>query len=216
MKKLFYFSTLFIILCSVALAQEEAKLDTVLQNQDKMLQNQAKILHQVTYVDPLEGKHFGIEFSPALLLVSLGNNDLTLSGGFSLFNMAPQAEIAFPFYYRSYDPDQSLLTADAQYRLFFSKRRGFYASAGLRYARITDEERYDWDNDERGDLVTVDKFGAHFGIGYRYFSKIGLYWGTSIILGTYFSDDTDKIDDIYMDAGKFLIDIELLKIGYAF
>ncbi len=197
-------------------AQQDAKIDTVLQNQNKMMQNQEQILNQVTWVDPLEGRHFGIEFNPALLLVGLGNEELYLSGGFSLFNLAPQAEIAFPVYYRKYDHDgSSLLTVDAHYRLFFSKKRGFYASGGLRYARLYGEEDL-WENGQDPRMVTVDKFGAFFGIGYRYFSQIGIYWGTSLIMGTYFSDDTDKIDGIFMDAGKFLFDIELLKIGYAF
>lgn len=216
MKNIFIISLLTFFLGSMVIAQD-AKIDTVLKNQDKMLQNQAKILHQVTWVDPLEGKHFGLEFNPALLLVGLGNNELYLSGGFSLFNLAPQAEIAFPVYYRKYDSDNSeLLTADVHYRLFFSKRRGFYASGGLRYARLYGEEEQNWVDVDNPRMVTVNKVGAFFGIGYRYFSQIRIYWGTGIILGTYFSDDSNKIQGTFMDQGKFLFDLELLKIGYAF
>lgn len=219
MPKLIYFLLSGFVFFGSVQAQQESKIDTVLENQNKMLQNQEKILQQVTYVDPLEGKHFGVEFNPALLLAGLGNETTFLSGGFSLFNLAPQAEIAFPVYYRNYhNDDEELLTADIHYRLFFSKRRGFYASAGLRYARLTGELSK-WDDAANRDIsenVTVNKFGAFFGIGYRYFSKIGIYWGTGIIMGTYFSDDTDKIDGAFMDDGKFLIDVELLKIGYAF
>ena len=203
-----------ILLSSALFAQDDAKIDTVLENQNRMMQNQAKILNEVTYVDPLAGKHFGIEFNPALLLAGLGNNEVYLSGGFSLFNVAPQAEIAFPIYYRN--DNSQLLIADIHYRLFFSERRGFYASAGLRYARLRGEEELDWDDNGPAETVTVDKFGAFFGIGYRYFSKIGLYWGAGIIMGTYFSDDSNKLNDLFIDAGKFLYDVELLKIGYAF
>lgn len=216
MRKLVFLQLIGFVLIGNLLAQQDAKLDTVLHNQHKMLKNQALILNQTAWKDPLAGKHLGIEFNPALLLVGLGNEELYLSGGFSLFNLAPQAEIAFPVYYRKYNHDgSSLLTADVQYRLFFSKKRGFYASGGLRYARLHGEKDW-WENGQDSRMVTIDKFGAFFGIGYRYFSEIGIYWGTSVIMGTYLSDDTDKIDGIYMDAGKFLFDIELLKIGFAF
>ena len=216
MAKILYVILIGLIIVGSVQAQQDAKIDTVLQNQNKMMQNQEQILYNVTWVDPLEGRHFGVEFNPALLLVGLGNEELYLSGGFSLFNLAPQAEIAFPVYYRRYDHDgSSLLTADAHYSLFFSKKRGFYASGGLRYARLYGEQDW-WDDGRDSRMVTVDKFGAFFGIGYRYFSEIGIYWGTSLIMGTYLTDDTDKIDGIFMDAGKFLFDVELLKIGYAF
>ena len=101
MKNILLISIAMILLSSALFAQDDAKIDTVLENQNRMMQNQAKILNEVTYVDPLAGKHFGIEFNPALLLAGLGNNEVYLSGGFSLFNVAPQAEIAFPIYYRN-------------------------------------------------------------------------------------------------------------------
>ncbi len=213
-----------LVVTSLVNAQQSAKIDTVLQNQNKMMANQQQILQKVTWKDPIEGRHIGVEFSPALLLAGIGNNSVLLSGGLSLFNLAPQAEIAFPVYYRNSfaNPDEeasSLLTADAQYRLFFSKRRGFYASAGARYARLRgsngfyDEQTGEWIEE---DDVVLNRFGLYFGMGYRYFSRIGIYWGASVILGTYLSDDSDKIDDYFMDAGHLLFDIELLKIGYVF
>ncbi len=210
-----------LVLAGGVYGQQGTKVDTLLDNQKKMLDNQQRILQQTKIVDPLAGKHFGIEFNPALLLAGLGNDVLYLSGGFSLFNMAPQAELAFPIFYRNYqNENEKLLTADIHYRLFFNKvKRGFYASAGLRYAQLQGKEEDGdifGDKDDNLKQVTIHKFGAFFGIGYRYFSKIGIYWGTGLILGTYFSDDSDKIKGAFMDQGKFLFDIELLKIGYAF
>lgn len=199
------------LLFGSVLAQEKSKIDTVLQNQNTMMQNQQKILQQVTWIDPLEDRHFGLEFNPALLLVGFGNNDLYLSGGFSLFNIAPQAELAFPVYFReNTSASTTLLTVDAQYRLFFTKHRGFFASAGLRFARLTGKAENSYNE------IAVNKLGAAFGIGYRYFSRLGIFWGTNIIMGTYFSDDHNKLDKFFFDEGKFLLDFELLKIGYAF
>ncbi len=211
---------IFLVTVSFVFSQQESKIDTVLQNQNKMLENQQKILQKVTWKDPLEGRYLGVEFSPALLLAGAGNGDLLLSGGVSLFNIVPQAEMAFPVYYRNSDNENSsLLTIDAQYRLFFSKRRGFYASAGARYARLKGSNGYyDGQTDEWIEIenVVLNRAGIYFGIGYRYFSPLGIYWGASVILGTYLSDDSDKIDDYFMDKSRMLFDVELLKIGYVF
>jgi len=211
---------LFLITVSFAFSQQTSKLDTVLQNQNKMLQNQEKILQKVTWKDPLAGRHIGLEFNPALLLAGAGNGDLMLSGGLSLFNLAPQAEIAFPMYFRNSDRDNSsIVTIDAQYRLFFSKRRGFYASAGARYARLRGS--YGYYDDQISEWIEVEdvilnRAGLYFGIGYRYFSRLGIYWGASVILGSYLSDDSDKVDEYFLDKSRMLFDVELLKIGYAF
>ncbi len=159
------------------------------------------------------GRHFGLSFNPALLLAGMGYNVLYLSGGVSLFNLAPHGEINFPVFFRNYKGEnEKLLTVDMEYRLFFSRaKRRFYTSAGMRYARLEGKRE---DNDSQ--RITIDKYGAFFGIGYRYFSKIGIYWGSGLTLGTYFTDDSDKIKGAFMDQGKFLFDFELLKIGYAF
>lgn len=222
---------IFLILFSYPVfAQEEqqtdAKLDSILIKQDKLLDKQDKIFEEVKYDDPLQNRHVGVEFNPALFLIGTANESWILSGGFSLFNAAPHAEIAFPvWYHNEYGKDETytVLTADAIYRYFFSKyRRGFYISAGVRYAYLEGENNnyhYDymtgnsWDTAETN---STHKFGVHFGIGIRLFAHNGLFWGASLITGTYFSDDTGKFDNIYMDAGKFLFDLEFLKFGYAF
>ena len=62
----------------------------------------------------------------------------------------------------------------------------------------------------------MHKFGIGFGIGYRYFSRSGLYWGTSLTVGRYFTGTNKMIagDDILDWEGY--VDIELLKFGIAF
>ncbi len=163
------------------------------------------------------GKHLGMEFNPALLLAGLGSDNLFLSGGFSLFSLVPQSEIAFPVYFRRTQSDGSeTLTAAIHYRFFFSKYSGFYASVGAKYAHLYGEEDLGFFSDDTPDMVTIDKFGVFFGIGYRYISQSGIYWGAGIVLGTYFSDDSDTIQGSFLDQSKLLFDLEFLKIGYAF
>lgn len=218
---------LYLILSDLVLAQNsggEEKLDTILVNQELMLSNQKKILKEVTYVDPLADKAYGVEFNPGYLLLSSASDDIVLSGGFSLFSVNRSAEIAFPVYYRvSTDSkdDVSMFILDAQFRRFLGDHQnGFFLSGGLRYARLSGKEDLDGipivDLGPAGKDATANKFGATFGIGYRYFSKSGFYWGASLNVGRYFTDTDINIRNIHLDDGKALFDVELLKIGYAF
>lgn len=122
--------------------------------------------------DLWRGRHFGVAFNPALLLAGMGYNVLYLSGGVSLFNIAPHAEINVPVFFRNYKGEnERLLTVDLEYRLFFSRaKHRFYTSVGMRYARLEGKRE---ENDSQ--RIAVAKYGAYFGIGWRYFSKIGIY-----------------------------------------
>lgn len=220
-------TALYLVLSDLLLAQQNndsEKLDTLLVNQEQMLANQQKILKEVTYIDPLANKSYGVEFNPAYLLLSSASDDIVLSGGFSLFSVNRNAEIAFPVYYRvstDRQDDISVLTLDAQFRRFLGDHQnGFFLSGGLRYARLSGKEDLDGipfiDLGGTGTDVTANKIGAMFGIGYRYFSKSGFYWGASLNVGRYFTDTDINIQNIHLDDGKALFDVELLKIGYAF
>ena len=129
----------FLCFLGTAYAQEKtdtAKLDTVLSNQETMMQNQEKILREVTYHDPLADKTWGIEFNPAYLLAASGEDELVLSGGFSLFNVNRHAEIAFPIFYRSSDDNDvaTVFSVEAHYRFFLGEHQGgFYLSASGTY-----------------------------------------------------------------------------------
>jgi hypothetical protein len=74
-------------LANAGLAQEAAKIDTVLANQKTMMTKLDKIYREVEYVDPLANKTAGVEFNPALLLLASTDDQLVLSGGFSLFDV---------------------------------------------------------------------------------------------------------------------------------
>ena len=177
------------------------KMDTLLINQGQMLKNQEKILDEVVYIDPLDGKKIGIEVNPIGLLTSTVNSDgFAFRGGVSFFPSNKKAEIAFPIYYNSdmsifnINTGVKVLQIDAQYRGFVGKHRnGFYLSSGLRY--ISTEGEFADDGGE---------FGLTFGIGYRIYGSTGWYWGTSIYGGRYLTEE------------QVIIEIELLKFGMLF
>lgn len=98
---------------------------------------------------------------------------------------------------------------------------GFYLSGSVRY-NYAKGKRANFDlgiinlSFGKTEIITVNRFGVGFGIGYRYFSRRGLYWGTSLTVGRYFTDTNKQIDGETLIMGKGYFDIELLKFGYAF
>jgi len=213
------------VITRAGLAQETsqaAKLDTLVEGQKKIIRKLDKIHHEVGYVDPLADKKAGVELNPAYLLLGSTDEQLILSGGFSLFNADRHAEIAFPIFFRNHRQDDlTTLTIDSHYRRFLGDHQnGFYLSGSVRYKYAKGKEDTDqipfFDIDEKGQEITLHKFGVGFGIGYRYFSRSGLYWGTSLTVGRYFTGTNKMIagDDIVDWEGY--VDIELLKFGIAF
>jgi len=235
MKSIAFLIVTMIVVASPVFTQDTtaaAKLDTVLLNQRAMMEMQQKIYQEVQYVPPLANKRAGIELNLARLLVSSGQDYLTVSGTFSLFAITRSAEIAFPFFYQSgtskktdsfnnskYDVPLTLLNLDATYRYFLGKHQdGFYFSVGTRYTYIKGIEGADFiifSVNQGSSQSTTHKIGAYFGLGYRYFTKSGFYWGVSLIYGRYFGGERDY-QEVLLDDGKTIIDIELLKFGFAF
>ena len=173
------------------------------------------------YIDPLEGKKYGIEFNPASFLLStISDEGFILTGNFSLFSISKSAEIAFPMYFKKGDEDLAVFHIDSHYRNFLGKHRnGFYISTGLRFTLLKGREGksflgYTWD--EADDITSISKVGLIFGIGYRIFGRNGLYWGTSLFCGRYFTDNETRIIGAGAADDKFIIDMELLKIGRLF
>jgi hypothetical protein len=210
-----------------------AKIDTVLLYQRAEMELQKKIYEEVRYEEPLANKHAGIELNLARLLVSSGQDYPTISGTFSLFNINRSAEVAFPVFYQNgtkresgsfggtgYDVPLTLLNVDATYRQFIGKHQdGLYFSAGTRYTYIKGVPGADFlfFSISTGEgTVKVSKVGAYFGIGYRYFTKSGFYWGTSLIYGRYFSGGDRDIQEVILDDSKTIFDFEFLKFGFAF
>lgn len=175
---------------------------------------------------PLADKTFGIEFNPVRLLLGWTTSEIGnythLSGGVSLFAIDRHAEIAIPFLYvfgTSNNIPLKILNIDATYRRFMSgQQNGLYLSTGLRYAYVEGEESVSAGGHwiPSGKQIVQSKAGIYVGIGYRYFSQSGWYGGTNILVGRFFSNDGRPIVDVKTDYLKFILDFELLKIGYAF
>ena len=134
----------FYIFINVFFSQNENQVDTLMLNQKKMLANQDLILEEVTYIDPLEGKKYGIEFNPAGFLLSTTSDEgFTITGSLSLFSVSESAEIAFPIYYSQGKNDLRIFHFDSHYRNFTGKHRnGFYLSSGIRFTQLRGREGY--------------------------------------------------------------------------
>ena len=211
----------FYIFINVFFSQNENQVDTLMLNQKKMLANQDLILEEVTYIDPLEGKKYGIEFNPAGFLLSTTSDEgFTITGSLSLFSISKTAEIAFPIYYKVGEKDFKLFHLDSHYRLFTGKHRnGFYLSSGIRFTQLRGREGYSflWGNSNvSNEITSVTKVGLIFGIGYRIFGRNGWYWGTSLFAGRYFTDTEYSIVGAGNVDSNAIMDMELLKIGKTF
>jgi hypothetical protein len=208
------------VLAQVQDSTTNAKLDTVM-HYERALYNEI-----VRYKEPLSNKNYGIELNPAYLLVSASRSYLVVSGGFSFFSIDRRAEIACPFFYQSGTPNQEhqlvLLNQDLLYRRFLGQHQnGFYISGGLRFTHIKGEQIngisiFGIGFGPTSYVITTDKLGAMFGIGYRFFSSSGFYWGTSLVYGAYFSADERSIYGVTLDDTKTILDFDILKFGYAF
>lgn len=232
MKSLNGFASCFVavLVCPILVAAQDstgnAKLDTVIQYQKQISREQAAIYNEVVrYKEPLADKKFGVELNPAYLLASAANSYFVLSGSLSFFDVDRHAEIACPVFYQSgtskNEHDLTLWNQDIQYRRFLGQHQdGFYISGGLRFTHIRGESTdfYFWGigSGTTSDMITTNKLGAMFGIGYRYFSSSGFYWGTSLIYGAYFSADERTVYGVTLDDTKTILDFEILKFGYAF
>jgi len=219
MKKMILINLLVVFIFSQEVI-DDIPVDTLLVNQVKILANQNLMMEEIIYIDPLEGKQFGVEINPAGFLISSTNDELIITGSVSLFSISKTAEIAFPIYYKIGKEDLKLFHLDSHYRLFTGKHRnGFYISSGVRFTQLGGREGYsffDWDNNVSNEITSVTKVGLIFGIGYRIFGKNGWYWGTSLFAGRYFTDQEESIIGAGMADGKVIIDMELLKIGRTF
>jgi hypothetical protein len=197
---------------------------------------------RINIVQPLGTRTQGFEFN-FFRLLTLSSEEKSLSGTYSFFNTENNTEIAIPFMFNSaehssfygydlVDNNKNLtsFTIDAHYRKYLGHRLdGFYLSAFARAAYLNGvkggSESYYYSSEPNSfaqpQTGSEVKFGIGFGIGYRIISDSGYYWGTSLSVGRYLVGDSDvftEADGISanLDDEEFIIDIELLKFGFAF
>lgn len=170
---------------------------------------------------PLYNKKYGIEINPIFLIMSV-KEETMVSGTFSFFGITRKGEIAILFDYLKTikvdpdyaDPEEITVSIDAMFRKFLNGTQGgLYFSSGLRYNYRYEPEDHYWPNDVH--YETTNKVGISFGIGYRYFSHSGLYWGASFFGGKYFTGIDNSKKKVGDNSPQF-IGGEFLKFGYAF
>ncbi len=174
--------------------------------------------------EPLSNKRYGVEFNIFRLLMI--EESVSLSGGFSLFGVNRQAEIAFPIFYSSPEDPKDLkeLTIDCHFRYFLGNtQNGFYLSGFTRYAYLRgylgDDGLHFFDDETVDTRSCENKIGIGVGVGYRKFSYKGLYWGVSLNFGRYIIGKNDKFYGSFLsndDDSKTIMDFEFLKFGFAF
>jgi hypothetical protein len=216
---------LLMCLAAVCAAGAETAQDSARARDEKIdrIAGQVDELHEVVVRSPLEGKNWGVEINPIYLLFV--DKGIGLTAGVSNFSWTRKAEIAFPIIYEKQDDlgGGSALTIDAHYRRFLSGRqRGFYISGFGRYqhANYRSISYCVIDGGCPEEEKTLDRGGVGFGIGYRIFSRMGLYWGTSLSLGRYIvggkveDNELPNVPSLWFK--DVIFDVELLKIGFAF
>jgi hypothetical protein len=214
--------------CSVVWA-DDATLQRIEQKIDTISTRQ-----KTEFNDPLADKRWGIEISPLRLIDWHEGEDEErdeFAGTISYFPANQRAEIAFPFFLgnlqdKSEDEHLKSRTIDAHYRYFLGRSRaGMYLAGFGRLAFLSgtlgddifDANEVDENGHNKEDKTT--KFGLGIGIGQRFFSPSGLYWGWSVILGRYISGESNRYaGDFFIldDDEKVILDAELMKVGWAF
>lgn len=211
-----------------SLERIESKIDRILDTSDSTSK---------AYIDqPLGERKFGVEFN-FFRVIAWDEWDKSISGTFSIFNTQNNTEIAFPYMYStgrheyddSYELDDSLtsITVDTHIRKYLGHRLdGFYLSTFARLTRIEGLKDTDYDYiyptpNMQFNKNTETKLGVGIGIGYRIISSSGFYWGTSLSVGRYFVGESDIFLDsesisATIDDEELIIDVEMLKFGYAF
>jgi len=180
---------------------------------------------------PLYGYTHGFEFNLPRVFAT-NSSDYGVSGTYSYFDYNRGVEWAFPWLYKSetgiahynnsMNEDQrdyriTLSSIDLQYRKFVGEEfggvyvSGFGRLAHLRGMRVDDKDyRYG----------SNTKFGVGVGIGYRFFyPNLRVYGGVGIMIGRYIIGENDLYySDAWseMDDSAFIVDVDFLKIGYAF
>ncbi|MEE9444030.1 MAG: hypothetical protein V3V19_00055 [Cocleimonas sp.] len=192
----------------------------------------------VSYADSIQGRKNGVEFNfPRILTYT--KDWISMSGTFSRFNHQTNTEIALPWLVAKYGQGDTALTTksiDIHYRKFLGDELdGFYLSAFSRLAhyngKVYKEGSHDVSTGSDSSITNNSedynkfRFGIGVGLGVRVFPKNKrMYWGSGLIIGRYLDlEEQDFINEgdtsfagPFAESSSIIIDVELLKFGYAF
>jgi len=131
------------------------------------------------------------------------------SAGFSYFNHEKGYEIALPFFFL---PDA--FYADLKYRQYDDGRiGGFHYGGFMRLSYMNGKI----ENERKNARIT--KVGLGGELGYKVVNLWdikGLYWGSSLSVGMHLSDNNDRFEEAFLGDSIAIVDIEFMKLGYAF
>ncbi len=188
--------------------------------------------------DTIKQEGWGVEINPFRLFASTDDESgwRSFSGTVSYFDNSSGVEIAMPilyskdstvrysygsFYDKQYESDEIALDVDIRYRKYFSQKRteGAYIGAFVRYTYLDGRAK------ESAQYATVEKFGVGGELGFKIkdIFNTPFYWGASLSLGSYLGSDNDifqtdamSLGSFNMDDNQYIVDIEILKVGYEF
>src|SRR6056297_390117 len=191
--------------------QQDGKYDSILKVQN--------LLYSHCQNNPLMDKKYGIEAN--ILRLFYMNESVSFSGGFSLFDVARNAEISFPVYYEKPEDGITTFTADCHYRHFLNNsQNGFFIACFSHLAALEGAAKLSNEDPEgarqkfvKGENTSHLKLGVGIGIGFRRFSQSGIYWGCSLNVGRYILGDDDVFYHDALVDSKYILSAELLKFG---
>jgi len=172
---------------------------------------------------------FGISINPVRIGISDSEYE-TYSGTFSYFNHENNTEIAIPWIYErdtylwdditSYKTPDTLLNIDLQYKQYIDKER---SAEGMFYGAFARYSYLHGDSNRKFIIAEQHKFGlgvlAGFQITTFSIAGIDLYWGSTLSVGFYLNKDANIFDSdvsLYWEDHRYILDLELLKIGITF
>ncbi|MDH4275867.1 MAG: hypothetical protein OEW08_12595 [Gammaproteobacteria bacterium] len=207
-------------------ATDSTKLEVIDKKLDNVIVKQDQIYRKVEN-DPLKGKRFGVEANFVRVFAPTEKDLSSFSGGFSYFDANRVLEISVPFFTEtrlgSTKSSYTVNNLDVHVRKFLGETiNGFYLSAFARgthqkgRTRVESASSFGYTFTEPGAIDSDIKFGFGVGLGYRIFSKSGLYWGTGLISGRYISGGEQRYYSSGLDDTRYIVDFEFFKFGYAF
>jgi hypothetical protein len=173
------------------------------------------------YVKNNGDSRYGLEANLISPIISK-DNIKSYEIGVSAFKIWPNTELYFPIeYYKEHlsAKDNFQVLFQIQYRRYFKGlNKGLYWSGVIDYRFIQDH--YFVESQLLPNEYIDNRLGVGAGIGYRYFSSLGWYWGIDFNMGRHIiaSEPDDENTELFRinPYKKMYYKFDFLKIGYRF